>query len=83
MTVAVDPTGAAFGVWQAARGGVGAEAVAEPGALVRTDAHLPDPDRGRAFYAGVFGYEYQPVPGAPGTTRPSAWVLTGSVGWAA
>ncbi len=65
VTVAVDPTGALFGVWQAA-GGIGAEVYAEPGALVWTDAHLPDPDRGRAFYARVFGYEYQPVPGAPG-----------------
>ncbi len=65
LTVAVDPTGAVFGVWQAGRGIV-AEVYAEPGALVWTDAHLPDPDRGRAFYAGVFGYEYQPSPGAPG-----------------
>ena len=65
VTMAVDPTGAVFGVWQAGRGGIGAEVVAEPGAMVWTDAHLPDPDRGRAFYTGVFGYEYQPVPGAP------------------
>ena len=65
LAVAVDPTGALFGVWQAA-GSVGAVVYAEPGALVWTDAHLPDPDRGRAFYAGVFGYEYQPSPGAPG-----------------
>src|SRR6476661_3430170 len=64
MTVATDPTGAAFGVWQAA-GTVGAEIYNEPGGLAWTDARLTDPDAARAFYTAVFGYHYQSLPGAP------------------
>ena len=65
MTVALDPAGAAFGVWQAA-GMVGAEVYNEPGGLTWTDAQLTDPDTARAFYAALFGYRYDPMPGAPG-----------------
>ena len=36
-----------------------------PGSLVWTDARLTDPVAGKEFYAAVFGYRYQPVPGAP------------------
>ena len=65
MTVATDPAGAAFGVWQAA-GTIGAEIYDEPGGLTWTDARLTDPEAARAFYAAVFGYHYQALPGAPG-----------------
>jgi predicted enzyme related to lactoylglutathione lyase len=65
MTVAMDPAGAAFGVWQAG-GTIGAEVYDEPGALTWTDARLTDPDAARAFYAAVFGYHYQAMDGAPG-----------------
>ena len=65
MTVALDPAGAAFGVWQAA-GMIGAEIYNEPGGLTWTDARLNDPDAARTFYSAVFGYRYQPMPGAPG-----------------
>ncbi|MFC5994969.1 VOC family protein [Pseudonocardia hispaniensis] len=64
MLVAVDPTGAAFGVWQAT-GTIGLEIYNEPGALVWEDARLGDPAAGKRFYAAVFGYSYQPVEGAP------------------
>ncbi len=64
MCVALDPQGAAFGVWQAADM-KGAEVYAEPGALVWTDVRSPDPDAGRAFYAAVFGYRYEPMEMAP------------------
>lgn len=64
MTVALDPTGAAFGVWQAI-GMIGAEIYNEPGGLAWTDARLTDPDTARSFYTAVFGYRYQPMPGAP------------------
>ena len=63
MCVALDPQGAAFGVWQAG-GHLGAEIYNEPGALVWNEAALPDPEAGRQFYAAVFGYSYQPVEGA-------------------
>lgn len=64
MTVALDPAGAAFGVWQAG-GTIGAEIFNEPGGLCWTDARLTDPDTARTFYHAVFGYRFQPMPGAP------------------
>jgi len=65
MTVAMDPTGAAFGVWQAA-GTIGAEIYNEPGGLTWEDARLTDPVAARAFYTAVFGYTYRELGGAPG-----------------
>jgi predicted enzyme related to lactoylglutathione lyase len=64
MTVATDPTGAVFGVWQAG-GAIGAEIYNEPGGLAWTDVRSTDPGTARAFYTAVFGYQYQPMPGAP------------------
>lgn len=64
MTIALDPSGAAFGVWQAA-GTIGAEIYNEPGGLTWEDARLTDPDAARAFYTAVFGYSYQNLDGAP------------------
>lgn len=64
MCIALDATGGAFGVWQAA-GQHGIEIYNEPGSLVWTDARLPDPEVGKSFYAAVFGFTYQPVPGTP------------------
>jgi uncharacterized protein len=65
MTFAMDPAGAAFGVWQAG-GTIGAEVYNEPGALTWKDARLTDPEAARAFYTAVFGYSYQTLDGAPG-----------------
>jgi predicted enzyme related to lactoylglutathione lyase len=64
MAIALDPTGAAFGVWQATEM-IGAGVYNEPGSLVWEDARLPDPAAGKRFYSEVFGYSYQPVEGAP------------------
>jgi len=64
MCIAQDPGGAVFGVWQAA-GQHGVEVYVEPGSLIWTDVRVPDPDAGRAFYASVFGYRYEPIEGAP------------------
>lgn len=64
MCVALDASGGMFGVWQAIET-IGLEITDEPGSLVWTDARLTDPVAGRDFYAAVFGYRYQPVPGAP------------------
>jgi hypothetical protein len=64
MCVALDPAGAEFGVWQAAAT-IGIEVYNQPGGLVWSDAREPDPDAARHFYAEVFGYNYQPVQGAP------------------
>ncbi len=62
MCVALDPQGAAFGVWQAA-GHIGAEIYNEPGSLVWNEAGVPDPDAAREFYTAVFGYTHQPIEG--------------------
>jgi predicted enzyme related to lactoylglutathione lyase len=60
MFVAADPTGAVFGGWQAGTH-IGAGIHSEPGGLVWEDLRSPDPDRARAFYAAVFGYETRPL----------------------
>jgi uncharacterized protein len=64
MCVALDTSGGLFGVWEAVET-IGMEIANEPGSLVWTDARLTDPGAGREFYAAVFDYRYQPVPGAP------------------
>jgi hypothetical protein len=61
MLIALDPTGAAFGIWQAVDY-IGVGLVNEPGALCWEDLRSPDPDTARAFYTGVFGYTTEPVP---------------------
>jgi uncharacterized protein len=62
MTIAVDPTGAAFGVWQA-QGHIGSELVNAPGSVVWNELLTPDLDRDLQFYANVFGYTYEEMPG--------------------
>jgi predicted enzyme related to lactoylglutathione lyase len=64
MAIATDPTGGVFGIWQAT-GMIGAAVYNEPGGLYWEDARLVDPAAGKQFYRDVFGYTYQPVPGAP------------------
>jgi predicted enzyme related to lactoylglutathione lyase len=57
MTLAVDPTGAAFGAWQAAPNN-GAAIVNQPGTLVWNQLATTDPDAAAAFYSAVFGHTY-------------------------
>jgi len=54
MTVAQDPTGAAFGVWQAGAH-IGAQLANEPGTLNWNQCQTPDPARAAEFYAAAFG----------------------------
>lgn len=63
MAIVQDPAGAVFGLWQA-KDHIGAGLVNEPGGLVWEDLRSPDPDAARRFYAAVFGYRYEEVPGA-------------------
>jgi len=63
MFVGVDPTGAAFGVWQAGTN-IGAEVVNEPGGITWEDLRSPDPDAARQFYGAVFGHTFTPMPEA-------------------
>jgi predicted enzyme related to lactoylglutathione lyase len=64
MAMALDASGAAFGIWQQA-GMIGAEVYNEAGSLVWEDARLTDPEAGQQFYATVFGHTFGAVPGAP------------------
>jgi predicted enzyme related to lactoylglutathione lyase len=62
MTIAQDPTGAAFGVWQAGTH-IGAQLANEPGTLNWNECQTPDADTAGVFYSAVFdlGYEERPM----------------------
>jgi predicted enzyme related to lactoylglutathione lyase len=63
--VLVDPTGAAFSVWEAC-GRAGAQLVNEPRAWAMSSLHTPDPAAATAFYGAVFGWQSEAIaPGAP------------------
>jgi predicted enzyme related to lactoylglutathione lyase len=61
MGVALDPSGAHFGVWQAGTM-IGASLVNAPGGLVWEDLRSSDPAAAQAFYSAVFGYRVDPLP---------------------
>ena len=52
MAVALDPTGAAFGLWRAGTH-TGVDVYNQPGALTWEDLRSPDPDAARAFYTAL------------------------------
>jgi uncharacterized protein len=58
MAFFVDPTGAVFGVWQP-RSFPGAGLVNEPGALSWNELNTRDLDAAKAFYAAVFGWNFE------------------------
>ena len=58
MAVAMDPAGAAFGLWQGART-TGLGVANEPGALTWNEQLSRDFAGSQAFYQAVFGYDYQ------------------------
>jgi predicted enzyme related to lactoylglutathione lyase len=60
MCIAADPSGAAFGVWQAGEH-IGAGLVNEPGGLTWEDLRSTDPAAAQAFYTAVFGYRLDPL----------------------
>lgn len=57
MAVAADPTGAAFGIWQAGTN-PGYRLHSEPGGLVWEHAVVPDSSVAREFYTRVFDWSY-------------------------
>ncbi len=63
MLIAADPSGAAFGVWQA-KDNIGANIVNEPGALTWDDLRSTDAATAAAFYRDVFGYRLEAMPEA-------------------
>lgn len=64
MLVAVDPTGAVFGVWQPKQH-TGVEVVDEPGATAWHEISTRDHKKAAAFYSRVFGLEAKKLD-APG-----------------
>jgi len=68
MAVAMDPTGAAFSVWQAT-GFPGAAWVNAPGGITWEDLRSTDPKTTWDFYGQVFGVTTQTVDMAPGDYR--------------
>jgi uncharacterized protein len=56
MAILADPTGAAFGIWQAKQHR-GAEVVNEPGAMTWHEIYSHDVTKAREFYARLFGLE--------------------------
>jgi predicted enzyme related to lactoylglutathione lyase len=67
MAIALDPTGATFGIWQA-KTMIGCQLVNEPGGIVWNDQTSPDPQTARRFYAAVFGYTYAKTEGTQNYT---------------
>jgi predicted enzyme related to lactoylglutathione lyase len=56
FAVFADPSGAAFGVWQA-QGAKGAQLVNEPGSWNFSELNTRDPDGAKDFYGALFGWE--------------------------
>jgi uncharacterized protein len=77
MTVAQDPTGAVFGVWQA-NAHIGAELANEPGTLSWNECRSPDAAGAEQFYRAVFGYEIRLMP--TGTDDPYRVLEVGGKG---
>lgn len=65
MVVALDPQGNPFGLWQSGQH-TGATIYNEAGALVWNDAALDDPEAGKAFYGGLFGFDFTDMEGMAG-----------------
>lgn len=62
MSVAADPGGAVFGIWQA-RAHSGMQLANEPGAVCWNENMSRDFGANKAFYHAVFGYEYDDMSG--------------------
>ncbi len=56
MAVVQDPTGAAFCIWQAAKG-IGIQIAGVSGTLCWADLSTGDPGRAKTFYEGLFGWQ--------------------------
>lgn len=65
MTIARDPQGNPFGIWQANEH-IGVEIFNEPGGLVWNDASVDDQAAGEAFYSAVFGFQFEVIEGMGG-----------------
>ncbi len=62
LAVAIDPTGAMVGVWEA-RQHPGATVVGQPGAVAWNDLATTDVESATAFYRGAWGVGFEPMEG--------------------
>ena len=62
MAIAMDPSGAAFGIWQGEHT-TGIGVANEPGTLTWNEDMSRDFEGSKAFYHDVFGYDYQDMSG--------------------
>jgi uncharacterized protein len=65
MTIAVDPGGNGFGLWEA-REHTGFQRYNEPGSVTWNEGWFEDAAAVRPFYGTVFGYTFDDVPGGQG-----------------
>jgi predicted enzyme related to lactoylglutathione lyase len=82
MAIALDPTGARFGIWQA-ESMIGMSLVDEPGAVAWNEQISREPDRAREFYGAVFGYTFDAMDGEAAywtVTPPAATESVGGLG---
>ncbi len=77
LAVVLDPTGAAISLWEA-HDRQGAQVVNQPGSWMMSSLHTPDPERAKAFYGRLLGWE----PDAFGSAEApiTLWRLPGYVG---
>ena len=62
MATCEDPTGAAFGFWQAGQH-IGAQVTDEPGSMTWYELYSPDAKKARDFYGALLGAAADPMPG--------------------
>lgn len=62
MAIAVDPAGAAFGIWQSKQN-PGIQIANVPGALTWSECMTHDFEGAKAFYSEVFGYRFDDMSG--------------------
>lgn len=62
MATLIDPTGGAFGFWQAGSH-IGAEVTDEPGSVTWREMYSPDAKRSRDFYTALLNATADPMPG--------------------
>jgi hypothetical protein len=74
LAVLTDSTGVPFCLWQAGER-TGAELVSEPNTWAMSSLHSTDPEQAQGFYGAAFGWDLEPVPGAPF----SKWRVAGQV----
>ncbi|MCY4447957.1 MAG: VOC family protein [Chloroflexi bacterium] len=65
MTSIIDPTGAVLNLWEA-KAHIGADLIGEAGAFCWAELYTHDTEAASKFYAGLFGWAVEQVPGAGG-----------------